>query len=114
MSHEMVNHAELQILFELLHMFDLVWIWNLDWISIENPRENKIENALEILGKWKFPFRPKSAQQAQPRARPRALILWQADPACRRQPAPTSFSPSLSRSLPVGPIYRRRFFSRTL
>jgi hypothetical protein len=37
MSHEMLHHAELQIFFELLHMFDLSWIW------IENPRENKIE-----------------------------------------------------------------------
>jgi hypothetical protein len=67
-------------------MFDLVWIWNLVWIWIENPRENKIEKELEIPGKWKIPFQPKSAQKASPRARlrPRALSPWQAEPACRR------------------------------
>jgi hypothetical protein len=47
MSHEMSHHAELKIFFELLHMFELVWIW------IENPRENKIEKPLEIPEKKK-------------------------------------------------------------
>jgi hypothetical protein len=46
------------VFFEFVHMFDLVWIW------IENPRENKIEKALEIPEKWITSFRPKPAQLA--------------------------------------------------
>jgi hypothetical protein len=41
-SYELLHHAEPKIFFELMHMFDLVWIW------IENPRENKMEKQLEI------------------------------------------------------------------
>jgi hypothetical protein len=33
-SYEMLHHVEPQIFFELLHMVDLVWIWNLIWIWI--------------------------------------------------------------------------------
>jgi hypothetical protein len=44
-------------------MFELVWIWNLVWIWIENPRENKKEKQLEISWKKEKDF---SAQSAQP------------------------------------------------
>jgi hypothetical protein len=32
-------------------MFELVWIWIMGWIWIENSRENKIEKQLKIPGK---------------------------------------------------------------
>jgi hypothetical protein len=72
MRHEMLHHAEFKILFDLLHMFELVWIW------IEAPRENKIEKPLEIPEKKK---KAKLAQPAQlgpprPRARPRMRVCF--------------------------------------
>jgi hypothetical protein len=55
--------------------------------------KNKIEKALEIPGKWKIPFRPKLAQQAQPRA-----------PSARdRRTPPIGASPRPRPSPPLSP-----------
>jgi hypothetical protein len=53
-------------------MSELVWIWNLVWIWIENPRENKIEEQLEIPWKKRKPIQPKPTQSSP--AGPRALL----------------------------------------
>jgi hypothetical protein len=46
-GHEMLHHAEPKLFFCLMHMFEMVWIC----IWFGNPRENKIDKQLEILGK---------------------------------------------------------------
>jgi hypothetical protein len=57
-----------------------------------------MEKTLEILGKWKTSFWPKSAQQAQPPTRARARVpsaLNRRTPPVGASPRPRSFSPSL-------------------
>jgi hypothetical protein len=62
-------------------MFELVWIW------IANPRENKIEKQLEIPWKKRKPIQPKPAQSSP--AGSRAPVL----PDRWAPPASGGFSP---------------------
>jgi hypothetical protein len=94
MDHDMLHHAELKILFEVLHMFEFIWIWNLVWFWIWKPNEKEIEKELENpekKEKGKQPSRPKSAQPGRAPA-----------PPDRRTPpvsgSSRSCAPSLSRS----------------
>jgi hypothetical protein len=69
MSHEMLHHAEFKYSFEVLHMVELIWIWNLNWIWIENPREKEMEKPLENpekKKKAKQPSRPSRAALSHP------------------------------------------------
>jgi hypothetical protein len=90
MSHDMLHHAELKILFEVLHKF-----------GFENPIEKRNGKGIR---KSREKEKDKAAQPAQVgQARPRARALAPSD---RRTPpvsgSSPSRAPSLSRSLPAG------------
>jgi hypothetical protein len=78
MSHEMLHHAELQIFFELLHMFDLFEIetwFEFELKTLEKINRKSIRNSLKME-------KPNSAQLAQAgptRACARARALARAD-----------------------------------
>jgi hypothetical protein len=86
MSHDMLHLAELKTFFEVLHMTEFIWIWNLIGIWKWKPYRKEIEKELEN------PEKKKKGNAAQPTqlvsARPRARAAWQADPACQRQLSP--------------------------
>jgi hypothetical protein len=83
-------------------MFELVWIWNLVWIWIENPRENKIEKQLEIPWKKRKLIQLKPAQSSPTGPRPRHLtggLHLSAAVSLNARPLPLSLCP-------VGPLCR--------
>jgi hypothetical protein len=74
----MLHHADLKIFFELMHMFELVWIW------IENPREKNRKAIRKFQEKVKA-ISAQLTQSSQPRARPhlRTCLHWHVAPACQ-------------------------------
>jgi hypothetical protein len=102
MSHDMLHHAELKILFEVLHMFESIWIWNLFWIWIWKPYRKEMENELENLEKRKRRTQPSSAQPGRAPAPPDR----QTPPVSGSSPLPRVLSLSLSArwGQPVAPV----------
>jgi hypothetical protein len=113
MGHDMLHHVELKIFFEVLHMFEFIWIWKLVWIWIWKPYRKEIENELENPVKKKKemqPSRPNSTHLGRAPARPRRLT---GGPLLSAVVPPRA--PSLSRSLPSwADLSAPVFFTRAL
>jgi hypothetical protein len=75
-------------------MVELIWIWNLNWIWIENPRGKEIEKQLENSGKKKRakqPSRPTKPSCARARA---PSVSDRRAPPVGADPRLSSLSPS--------------------
>jgi hypothetical protein len=79
-------------------MFELVSIWNLNWIWIENPREKEMEKQIENPGKKKKPKQPSGPSSAQPGRAPALPDRWVPPISGGSLPR----APFLSLSLPSG------------
>jgi hypothetical protein len=95
-------------------MLDLVWIWNLVWIWIENPRENKKKSIRNSLEKGKIHFSLVGRTRPSQTARARR-VAWQVDPTCPRPPASAhalSLPPASRWVRPISVDPSARSFSR--
>jgi hypothetical protein len=110
MGYDMLHHAELIIFFQVLDMFEFIWIWNLVWIWIWKPYRKNRKGIRKSREKEKEKAAQTSPARPSQATRLCARVAWQAHPACQQQFP----SPALALYLalcPLGPTCRRQFSS---